>query len=170
MNATNPYAPPKGAVRDIDSTDGTEPAERVTRLAAAFLDGIIFLVMVYVPALIALAGGGAFVQPGEPVEINQTLIIVGAALAVAGLVAWIWLSVLYVIRNGQSIAKKMLGIKVVRKDGSKAGLGRIFWLRNVVNGVLGIIPLYAMIDILLIFGAERQCIHDKLADTVVVKA
>lgn len=170
MNATNPYAPPKGAVRDIDVNEGLEHAERITRLAAAFLDGIVFMAMVYLPALIAMAGGGAFAQPGEAVEMNQTLIVLGSVLAIAGLVAWIWLTILYVSRNGQSIAKKMLGIKVVRKDGSPASLGRIFLLRNVVNSLLGLIPLYALIDILLIFGNDRQCIHDKLADTIVVKA
>jgi uncharacterized RDD family membrane protein YckC len=64
----------------------------------------------------------------------------------------------------------MIGIKVVRSDGSKASLGRIFWLRNFVNGLLGIIPFYQLIDILFIFGDQRQCLHDKIADTIVVKA
>jgi uncharacterized RDD family membrane protein YckC len=64
----------------------------------------------------------------------------------------------------------MLGIKVVRTDGSPASLGRIFWLRNVVNGLMGLLPLYQFIDWLFIFGESRQCLHDKLADTMVVKA
>ncbi len=75
----------------------------------------------------------------------------------------------YVARNGQSIAKKMLQIKVVRRDGSRASVSRIFWLRNVVNGLLGIIPIYAVIDALFIFGETRQCLHDKIADTIVIK-
>ena len=49
-------------------------------------------------------------------------------------------------------------------------LGRLFWLRNVVNGALAIIPLYGLIDVLFIFAEQRQCLHDKLADTIVVKA
>jgi uncharacterized RDD family membrane protein YckC len=75
-----------------------------------------------------------------------------------------------VSQNGQSIAKKVLGIKVVRADGSYATLSRIFWLRNVVNGLLGIVPLYGIVDALFIFAEQRQCLHDKLADTIVVKA
>ena len=59
---------------------------------------------------------------------------------------------------------------LVRSDGSKASLARIFWLRNVVNGMLGFVPLYGIVDLLLIFGDARQCIHDKIADTMVVKA
>jgi uncharacterized RDD family membrane protein YckC len=77
-------------------------------------------------------------------------------------------------RNGQTIAKKILSIKVVRKDGSKAGVGRIFWLRNVVNTLIAMVPLvggiYALVDALMIFGDPRQCIHDKIADTIVIRA
>ena len=47
---------------------------------------------------------------------------------------------------------------------------RILWLRNLLNMVLSMIPLYSIIDAVLIFGEERQCLHDKIADTIVVKA
>jgi hypothetical protein len=30
--------------------------------------------------------------------------------------------------------------------------------------------LYGLVDVLLIFGEARQCVHDKLADTIVIKA
>jgi uncharacterized RDD family membrane protein YckC len=59
---------------------------------------------------------------------------------------------------------------VVRTDGTPVSLGRIFLLRNVVNGLLGFIPLYSLVDVLFIFGERRQCLHDRLADTIVVKA
>jgi uncharacterized RDD family membrane protein YckC len=167
VNTTNPYAPPRGEVRDVADYGG-EPADRLVRLAAAILDGIIFGCMVYLPAVVVLAGAGAFEDP--PTETNDMLVAFGGFLALVGGIAWIWLTILFVARNGQTIAKKMLGIKVVRPDGSPASLGRIFWLRNVVNGLLGIVPLYGLIDILFIFGAQQQCLHDKIADTIVVKA
>ena len=91
-------------------------------------------------------------------------------LTLVGFAVWCWLTISTMKRNGQSIAKKILGIKVVRSDGSPASLGRIFWLRNVVNGLISIIPLYGLIDALFIFGESRQCLHDKIADTIVVKA
>jgi uncharacterized RDD family membrane protein YckC len=68
------------------------------------------------------------------------------------------------------MGKRLLEIRVVRSDGAQASLGRIFLLRNVVNGLLGFIPLYALVDVLFIFSEQRQCIHDRLADTIVVKA
>ena len=85
-------------------------------------------------------------------------------------IAWCWLTVKYVKENGQTIAKRIVGIKVIRTDGSPVSLGRIFWLRNVVNALLGVVPLYNMIEVLFIFGEARQCLHDKIADTIVVRA
>jgi uncharacterized RDD family membrane protein YckC len=39
-----------------------------------------------------------------------------------------------------------------------------------VNSALAqFIPLYGLIDVLLIFGSERRCIHDYLAGTKVVE-
>jgi len=73
-----------------------------------------------------------------------------------------------VVRNSQSIGKKIMHIKVVRSDGTPVTLGRLFWLRNVVNGLISIVPLYGLIDALFIFGESRQCLHDKIADTIVV--
>ena len=77
-------------------------------------------------------------------------------------------------RTGQTFCKKMLGIKIVRNDGSRAGLGRIFWLRMFVPGLVGAIPLvgglFGLIDPLFIFGEEKRCLHDLIADTIVVTA
>ena len=165
MNADNPYAPPRAKVSDVsDSSDELELAGRGVRLGAALLDGVVFMALVYIPLIFAGAFG-SISSGGEP-----HFSPIAGLLALAGLVVWAWFTILYVSRNGQSIAKKWLGIKVVRTDGSQASLGRIFWLRNIVNGLLGIIPLYGLIDALLIFSDNRQCIHDKIADTIVVVA
>jgi len=170
MNASNPYAPPKAAVRDVPDPDAqTELAGRGIRLLAVILDGIIFGAMVYTPLIFTgLFAGLMSARAGHAVA--PQFVGVAGFIACIGAIAWIWLTVLFVARNGQSIAKKLLSIKVVRRDGSKASLGRIFWLRNVVNAFLSIIPLYGLIDVLFIFNDERQCIHDKIADTIVVKA
>jgi len=60
-------------------------------------------------------------------------------------------------------------------DGSDAGLARIFWMRNVVGiFLIGMIPVvgsfYGLIDPLFIFGDERRCLHDMIADTKVIEA
>ena len=89
------------------------------------------------------------------------------------LLLWVVVAVM-VHRNAQSIGKKLCGIKVARTDGSRATLGRIFWLRNVANYVIRFVPaigpLYGLVDILMIFGEQRRCCHDYIADTIVVQA
>ncbi len=163
---SNPYAPPQAVVLDIaDPGTQTVPAERATRLGAAILDGLIFMVMVYIPIIFTAAAVGA---AGE--ETVSLALVIGGLLTLIGLVAWAWLTIRFVLRNGQTIGKKVTGIKVVRSDGTPVSLSRIFWLRNVVNGIISIIPFYGLIEVLFIFSESRQCLHDKMADTIVIRA
>jgi uncharacterized RDD family membrane protein YckC len=163
---TNPYAPPQAVVLDIaDPRLVNALAERGTRLVASILDGLIFAAMVYLPMILAAVGIRSAGEDGSGMGLA-----IGAFLTVVGFVVWAWLTIRYVVLNGQSIGKKITGIKVVRSDGTPITLGRLFWLRNVVNAVLGIIPLYSVIEVLFIFAESRQCLHDKIADTIVVLA
>ena len=169
MSSNNPYAPPRVAVRDMaDSGAEYQLAGRGARLVAVIFDGLIMGVMVYAPFFaVAIAMGGLGELRGG--QVNGAAVLTGLAASCVGLIAWAWITIANVVRNGQTIAKMAMGIKVVRSDGSPVSLGRIFWLRNVVNILLGVIPLYGLIDALLIFGETRQCVHDKLADTIVVR-
>jgi uncharacterized RDD family membrane protein YckC len=167
VSTTNPYAPPRGSVYDVAVTDDVELAGRGQRFFAALADAFIFFLMVYFPALMLLLATGAL---DDSVEIDSTTVAIAVLLCVIGAIGWIWATALLVARNGQTIGKRLLEIKVVRSDGSPASLGRIFWLRNFVNGLLGAIPLYALVDVLFIFGERRQCLHDLIADTIVVAA
>jgi uncharacterized RDD family membrane protein YckC len=167
---TNPYAPPQAVVEDIlDPAAGIVLAERGTRLGASILDGLLFLVMVYLPIIVTAFIGGAF-QASPEGPPNTTALTIGMIVALAGFIVWLAINIKYMRANGQSIGKKACGIKVVRSDGSRASLSRLIWLRNVLNGVIGIIPLYGLIDALFIFGGARRCVHDYLADTIVIKA
>ena len=172
----NPYAPPTANVSDAADMSGElEIAGRGTRLGAALLDSLIMFLF----ALPAFVVGGASLFAGlagnpDPAAISQLIFGDFGILLLLGWIAWGVITIILIQRNGQTIAKKMLGIKVVRKDGSRASLGRIFWLRNVVNTLPSLIPvvgyLYGLIDALFIFTESNQCIHDKIADTIVVRA
>lgn len=166
MSTINPYAPPRGLVRDAEP-EVLELADRVQRLGAFVVDGVAGFVMIYLPALALLFATGAL---DDTAEIDGSTMATAGLLCLIGFVAWAFITALLVARNGQTIGKRLLEIKVVRSDGTAASLGRIFWLRNVVNWLLGVIPLYVFIDLLFIFGVRRQCIHDLLADTIVVRA
>jgi uncharacterized RDD family membrane protein YckC len=165
----NPYAPPQAIVRDIaDPSVEAIPADRGTRFGAMILDSIVVGAMVYMPILLGMLLTPA--SNGGNGQMSGASMVVPFLLAVVGFTVWCWLTLRYVTRNSQTIGKKILNIKVVRGDGSPISLGRLFWLRNVVNIVLSIIPLYSVIDALFIFGESRQCLHDKIADTIVVAA
>ena len=167
---TNPYAPPQADVRDIaDPSLISIVADRGTRLGAAILDGFIFGLMVYMP-FFATAGIIGASGPPENAEAISGAVGVAFVLALVGFVTWSAIMIVLLKRNGQSIGKKATGIKVVRSDGSDASLSRLIWLRGVVNWLISIIPFYFVIDALFIFGESRQCLHDKIADTIVVKA
>jgi uncharacterized RDD family membrane protein YckC len=167
---TNPYAPPIAVVQDItDPRAQVVAADRGTRLGAAILDPLIFGAMVYLP-LVAGVLTGASALRSAPDGNGGAVLGVGFLLALVGFIVWCSLTIKYMRHNGQSMAKKLLGIKVVRTDGTPVSLGRLIWLRNVVNGVISLIPLYQFLDALFIFGESRQCLHDRLADTIVVKA
>ena len=173
----NPYAPPTAAVSDAaDASGELEVAGRGTRLGAYVLDALISILFA-VPALIV--GGGALfanISAGASAEALMMEMFTGmfGVLLLVGMIAWGAITAVLVHRNGQTIGKKLVGIKVVRKDGSRASLGRIFWLRNVVNALPSVIPIvgnfYFFIDSLFIFTESNQCVHDKIADTIVVRA
>jgi len=167
-NQANPYAPPKAFVQDVaGNSDSLEPAGRGKRLVASMIDGSLWSAAVYAPLL-----WGGIIDIERAAFTPEAVPVTAWLLSLAALVALSAINVYYVIQNGQSLAKKWLGIKVVRADGSRATLGRIFWLRNVVAGIPLIIlqGLWSLIDSLFIFGEKRQCLHDKIADTIVVNA
>jgi uncharacterized RDD family membrane protein YckC len=164
----NPYAPPEAKVGDIQAADDAfEPASRGIRLGAAMLDTVIILVLM-LPILIAAEFNPlALMDPSAFTSISGLVTVIGTT----GLLI---VTIVLVHRNGQTVGKKLLAIKVVRSDGSRASLRRIFLLRNLVNAIPSAIPLvgnfYGLLDHVFIFGDKRQCLHDKIADTIVVNA
>jgi uncharacterized RDD family membrane protein YckC len=171
MNQTvspeNPYAAPAAVLADEAPLEQLL-ADRGTRLAATLLDGLS-IVVVMLPVFFALP----FMSTGNQPGLDQAMGI-GFALAgllALGLIAW---NCVLLERNGQTLAKKLLGIRVVRRDGSHCGLARIFFARYLPIAVLGAIPfvggLVSLADALLIFRDDRRCLHDEIADTIVVKA
>jgi uncharacterized RDD family membrane protein YckC len=164
MSNANPYAPPQAKVVDIPvDNDDLELAGVGVRLGAYLIDTIIVWLAILIPLSFAL--GLSFGQSRGPGTGIAWLMFFVCIIAVT------WINIVYLLRNGQTIAKKWLGIKIVRADGSPASFSRIFWLRGFVNSLItSAFGLYFFVDSLLIFGDARQCVHDKIADTIVVVA
>jgi uncharacterized RDD family membrane protein YckC len=173
----NQYAPPKSRVADVSTAGPVEKADRSKRLAAVLVDGVIFLVA-WLPALVSM--GPALMAGWRGASRADVSAMMSAAaglwFSVSGILSLVLLLITanFVRKNGQTIGKKIIGIKVVRSDGSKATLGRIFWLRNFVSSLPGAIPFlgnfWGLIDALMIFRDSKKCLHDNIADTIVINA
>ena len=164
--AANPYAAPAARVAQPATSGGDfVKSSRGARLGAVLLDSVP-IVLVAIVAAIAVPG------LGRGSDNSGAALFLGIiALAV---VAFAIYQLIMLHRSGQTFGKKLVGIKIVRTDGSRAALGRIFALRYMVPGLIGAIPLvgaiFSLIDPLFIFNDEKRCIHDMIADTIVVDA
>lgn len=167
----NPYAAPAAVVDDVQAWDAYDlensKAGRGKRLGAALLDGVISLIWL---APVAWAGYMALdVRRGlKPAGPMVALLLLGLALMITIIVV----NCLMLHRSGQTIGKRAVDIAVVRTDGSRIGLTRYIFLRVGPMLILGMIPFVgkavSLIDPLLIFGKEKRCLHDLIADTIVV--
>jgi uncharacterized RDD family membrane protein YckC len=176
--SNNNYAPPQSVVADIPSGDTTfVKASRVSRLVAVFVDGLLFglpFTVSYIATFKAMVHTPATAY--NPFAVWATMAATGTAFYAALLIDLVLIAITTVLvyRNGQTIGKKLLGIKVARTDGSRASLARIFWLRYLLNTVISLVPmiggLYGLVDALMIFGESRRCCHDHIADTIVIQA
>ena len=90
-------------------------------------------------------------------------------------VGWlIWLY--FTSQHSQTPAKQILGMYILRRDGTPATAGRV-WLREIVFeilvfGVAGAIVanLPSLLDAAwILWDKDRQTLHDKMADTIVVR-
>lgn len=164
----NRYAPPLAQVADVAPTNAAGTlAGRGTRLGAVLIDGVI------ASALFGLLAWLTPINIFVP-DLSQGIWLAMLRNALAGFVFFVGVNGYLLATRGQTIGKMLLKIRIVRSDGSRASFGRLVGLRFVVNTLLTLAPLvggiYALVDALFIFRAPRRCLHDLIADTVVVQA
>jgi uncharacterized RDD family membrane protein YckC len=172
---SNRFAPPKAQLAEPGSmADGPQLAGRGQRLVAVILDSLLMMLLVWPVSL--LFGGTAFLTPADPSTPADVFAMMGKMFmtmlpgyVIAGLVqAW------SLHAFGGTLGKKLMGLRIVRDDGSRAGFVRLFFGRGAAAIVPAMIPLlgslWALVDSVLIFRDSRQCLHDQIADTIVVTA
>ena len=158
----NPYAAPVSRLEDFP-THVLHLATRISRLGAYLLDlfsiGLLGIVAAIILPSFAKSGGSA-----ESVGI--------AVVVIAMLAVWV-VHIVFLYKYGQTIGKRLVGIKVVQMDGRRCELWRFFVLRYFVPSLFGAIPivgpLVTIIGWLMIFGQEQRCLHDLIANTIVVQ-
>ena len=162
----NRFAPPLAHVEDVAEAGTGALAGRGVRLVAVLLDAVFAGVAFWILSLVTPLNW----SPAPGVNMVRFL-------AINGLVGFIIFVVLHgylLATRGQTIGKALLKVRIVRSDGSRASLMRIIGLRFLPTTVISLIPLigglYAVVDCLLIFRESRRCLHDNIADTIVVRA
>jgi uncharacterized RDD family membrane protein YckC len=131
------------------------------RFGAYIIDGIIVGIIQYVLSSII----ATFIFDLQPTDIGEFFTIAGGLYALIFLIS-IMYYILYWAWRGQTLGKMAMGIKIVRLDGSSIGVGRAT-LRYV--GYL-ISTMTLLIGFLMIIGdSKKQGLHDKIADTYVVR-
>lgn len=162
----NRYAPPQAPVSDIQpSTEAGLLATRSRRFAGSMIDGAIIL---------GILGLIAWLTPWNPfAPKDEALTSVQLLPALVGFVCFLLFHGYLLVTRGQTIGKALLGMRIVRTDGSPASVGRLLGLRYGIGSIAGIIPvvaqIYSLVDCLLIFRKSHQCLHDQIADTVVIR-
>jgi uncharacterized RDD family membrane protein YckC len=136
-------------------------ASQGQRLVAHLIDSVVFVapvgVMVAVSASAEDSDGGVW----------ALFALVSLALGVGALAAQLWAQ----LHWGQSLGKRLQGIKVVRTDGSPIELWRLVLLRNfAIQALSQLGGLIGFIDALMIFRQDQRCLHDHFAGTIVVQA
>lgn len=163
----NPFAPPTAHVEDVAS-GGQELGGRGARLGAAIIDTLIQLAVYYALAFTVFS---ALV----PTSTSYGS-IAGAFLLqiVASFTLFIVVHGYLLATQGQTVGKKLVGLRILRSNGERASVARLVGLRYFLGWIIAVIPVvgmvYALVDCLLIFRASHKCLHDNIADTIVVKA
>ena len=174
---SNPYAAPSAPASPdpFPTASGPILAGRFTRFAAAIVDGLIVMAIV-VPVQI-MTGFTGRVMAGEASLVEQ-LVMSGF-----GMIAFLVPHGYLLLTRGQTIGKMLTRIRIVDHDTEellppmRVYVARYLWTLPFVLAVIVIpgpsddmlVNVLILIDVLLIFGASRRCIHDYLAGSKVVQ-
>ena len=132
------------------------------RIGALIIDGILLGVVFVV---IGLATGGGSASHGHA----------GVHLGTSATLVWLACVYAYYFiceaTTGQTLGKKLLGIRVANLDGTKAGAGAVL-VRTVLRLIdaLPILYIVGLISVLATGRERRQRIGDLAAGTTVVAA
>ena len=159
--AANPYAAPQASVED--QVDGFELAGRGERLAAAIIDGLCIGGLGIVAAIAVPA------MKDNPNAASIAMIVAGVAI-----LAVVVINLYLLYTSAATIGKRAMKIRIARTDGTQPGLARLIFLRGLPVWLVSAIPyignLFSLIDVLFIFREDRRCVHDRIADTIVIRA
>jgi uncharacterized RDD family membrane protein YckC len=161
----NIYNTPEAELVDEQNNDNML-ASRGRRFSASMIDG--FTIMVITIPTMYFTGGFEGIAEGQQNSLEYNLLI-----GILGIIIFVVLNINILRKYGQTIGKKILGIKIVDLNGKLPNIKNHFLKRYATYFIPGQIPiagqLFSVINILFIFGKQKRCLHDYIAGTKVVK-
>jgi len=158
------YKTPDSKLNEEESTSGSL-ASRWNRLTASIIDSLI-LSVITVPLMFAF---GVFSESslkyGNDYKLTMTLslLMVGVFFAINGR---------FLSRDGQTVGKKALGIKIVTLEDGHPSFQNNLIPRYAVFFLAGLVPvigsIFSLANILFIFRSDKRCVHDLFGKTKVV--
>jgi len=163
----NPYAPPQSNIIPASHPDEVQQlASPWRRLGASLLDTLIVLVVTtpmmwfsgYFTHITEMVAKGASTRPEQ---------VIWAFIGFCIMLALNWSH----LGRGQTIGKRIMAIRIVRKNGAPAErshiiLKRILPILCFSNAPFGFI--FSIVDALCIFRSQHNTAHDDIADTKVI--
>ncbi len=160
----NPYAPPSANLENKKSGE-LILASRGKRLLAVIIDSIISSLIV-LPVIYFSGGFEGLAEKHHP-PFFYTI-----KIGLFGLLVFIIINGKLLQKYGQTIGKKIVGIRIADLDGNLPTIKRHILPRYAFTTVLGYIPaigsFLSLIDCLFIFSKKKRCVHDHIARTIVV--
>ena len=125
-------------------------ATPLQRFVAAFIDGIVGNVPFWLLAIV-----------------SYKLAMLGYAVAIGYLLTKDALPETGGFLGGQSVGKKLMGIKAIKEDTGGSLVGD--YGTAITRQVSLLIPFFNIVDALMVFSDDRKRFGDKWAKTIVVK-
>jgi len=150
---------------DPELIDNYVLASRLDRFIASFVD-LFMLIVIFLVIMYFTSGLDSIFQSQESDFLSTTYIGLGT------IVIFFTINLKLLFKQGQTIGKKLLGIRIVNIDNTLATKKQLInrYCFIFIPGYVPIIgKLFNIIDFLLIFGKERSCLHDRTANTKVIK-
>lgn len=171
MTEQNIYQTPQSSVAG-DGSGEADLASRWARLGAAILDSVI-MALIVMPVAFSL---GVFESLMENPEAGAAGLSAQytVTMALLGTAAFFVVNGYLLATSGQTVGKKLVGIKIVSMEGSLLGFAKLIGLRYLPIWVVTYLPmlggLLPLVDAVFIFRSDKRCIHDLIAGTQVVNA
>jgi len=152
---------------------GGQPlAEFWQRLVARLVDALLLTAPVVVLQIIGLVVLLLTVDLSRPEQFLVPWAVIVVATLALSVAETYWYEVIFMPRTGQTVGKRLMGLRVLRlADGELPDRGTATrrWLLGQLAPLVA--PYFSWADGLWQLWDQpyRQCLHDKAADTIVIK-